>query len=207
MLENNLNDVIEEYDEIQQQLESLSIDKQEPKIRQILSGLGFTDEEMDFPISKFSGGWRMRISLGRALYMEPDVMLLDEPTNHLDLLAVIWLSEYLSQWDKIVLLVSHNVGFLNNVCNNILNIEDKKIVSYKGNYYQFKKAVNQKQKAKEKNGLNLRKKLKLCVGIKIKLKKMSINLLKNRPLKSHQKNIWLIFLSKMYQNSRTMLSE
>ena len=190
MLENNLDGnehIIEEYDELQQQLDSLSIDKQEPKIRQILAGLGFTVAEMDYPISKFSGGWRMRISLGRALYMEPDIMLLDEPTNHLDLLAVIWLSEYLSQWNKIVLLVSHNVGFLNNVCNNILNIEDKKIVAYKGNYYQFKKAMIQKQKTKEKEWNKFEKKIKSMRKNKNKTKKDVDKFIKTSTIKKPPK--------------------
>ena len=97
----------------------------------LLKGLGFSGDDLVKPISDFSGGWRMRIALARALYIKPDILLLDEPTNHLDLLAVIWLSDYLSSWENIALIVSHNVGFLNNVCSHILNIEDYNYVKFK----------------------------------------------------------------------------
>jgi ATP-binding cassette subfamily F protein 1 len=82
----------------------------------------------------------MRISLARALFVEPTLLMLDEPTNHLDLNAVIWLDEYLQRWKKTLLVVSHDQDFLNSVCQEILHIEDLKLASYKGNYDSFKKA-------------------------------------------------------------------
>ena len=127
------------------------------EIKKLLKGLGFSEDDMKKKVTDFSGGWRMRISLARALYIKPEILLLDEPTNHLDLLAVIWLSDYLSNYDKIALIVSHNVGFLNNVCSHILNIENKMITTYKGNYYMFKKALKNKQKTIEKEYQKLRK--------------------------------------------------
>ena len=77
-------------------LNSFEETKQEPIIKKILHGLGFSDEDMMKQCNKFSGGWKMRISLAKSLYMNPDILLLDEPTNHLDLEAVIWLGSYLS---------------------------------------------------------------------------------------------------------------
>ena len=129
---------MEEYELLQNKLNSFEETKQEPIIKKILNGLGFSKEDMERECSKFSGGWKMRISLAKSLYMNPDILLLDEPTNHLDLEAVIWLGSYLRNWKNIALIVSHNVGFLNEVCTNIWNIEDKKIVNYKGNYNSFK---------------------------------------------------------------------
>ena len=83
------------YDELQEEMKLFEVEKQESIVRRILSGLGFQDDSMVKPSNIFSGGWKMRISLAKALYMEPDLLLLDEPTNHLDLEAVIWLGDYL----------------------------------------------------------------------------------------------------------------
>ena len=162
MLEDNIADdnIMNEYEEIQEKLNMLSIDTQIPEIKKLLKGLGFSEDDMKKKVTDFSGGWRMRISLARALYIKPDILLLDEPTNHLDLLAILWLSDYLSNYEKIVLIVSHNVGFLNNVCSHILNIENKMITTYKGNYYMFKKALKNKQKTIEKEYQKYEKKLR-----------------------------------------------
>ena len=112
----------------------------------ILIGLGFTDTMLRQESTFLSGGWMMRMSLARSLYLKPDLLLLDEPTNHLDLEAIIWLSEYLNQWNKTVIVVSHNIGFLNDICDYIINIEDKKLVYYKGNYNAFKECLENKHR-------------------------------------------------------------
>jgi len=144
------------YDE----LSAMGADTAEPKARRILYGLGFDGMMQTRPTKVFSGGWRMRISLARALFMEPTLLMLDEPTNHLDLNAVVWLDDYLQRWKKTLLIVSHDQDFLNSVCQEILHIEDLKLVSYKGNYDSFKKgeAVKKKQqlKAYEKQEKRLR---------------------------------------------------
>jgi ATP-binding cassette subfamily F protein 1 len=130
-------------------------------IATILSGLGFTESDLAKPSNLFSGGWQMRISLARSLYLEPDLLLLDEPTNHLDLEAIIWLGNYLNEWTHTVIVVSHNIGFLNEICDYILNIEDsKQLIQYKGNYYGFKKAWESKQKESAKEWEKYEKKLK-----------------------------------------------
>uniref|UniRef100_M8D041 ABC transporter F family member 4 n=1 Tax=Aegilops tauschii TaxID=37682 RepID=M8D041_AEGTA len=99
----------------------------------------------------FSGGWRMRISLDRALFMQPTLQLLDEPTNHLDLRAVLWLEQYLcSQWKKTLILVSHDRDFLNTVCNDIIHLHHKSLHVYRGNFDDFESGYEQKRKEMNK---------------------------------------------------------
>ncbi|KAJ3632127.1 hypothetical protein Zmor_022071, partial [Zophobas morio] len=115
----------------------------EGKVRSILYGLGFQTNAQDRPTRSFSGGWRMRIALAQALFMEPGLLLLDEPTNHLDLDAVIWLEDYLQKWKKMLLVVSHDQDFLDSVCTDCLHLDAKKLNHYKGGYYEFKKLYEQ----------------------------------------------------------------
>ncbi|CAF3431058.1 unnamed protein product [Rotaria sp. Silwood1] len=135
-LQNKLRHV---YDE----LKAINADAAEPKARRILAGLGFTPKMIARPSKSFSGGWRMRISLARALYMEPTLLMLDEPTNHLDLNAVIWLDNYLQSWKKTLLVVSHDQSFLDNICTDVIHLDNKKLYYYKGNYSLFKKMLFQ----------------------------------------------------------------
>eukprot|EP00588_Corethron_pennatum_P009705 CAMPEP_0194272460 /NCGR_PEP_ID=MMETSP0169-20130528/6023_1 /TAXON_ID=218684 /ORGANISM="Corethron pennatum, Strain L29A3" /LENGTH=1067 /DNA_ID=CAMNT_0039015129 /DNA_START=29 /DNA_END=3232 /DNA_ORIENTATION=- len=135
--------------EIYEQLSAIGSDTAESKARKILYGLGFDIEMQTKPTKMFSGGWRMRISLARALFIEPTLLMLDEPTNHLDLNAVIWLDDYLQKWKKTLFIVSHDQDFLNSVTEEILHIEDLKLASYRGNYDSFKKLEIQKRKQLE----------------------------------------------------------
>mmetsp|Transcript_2055 Transcript_2055/g.2910 ORF Transcript_2055/g.2910 Transcript_2055/m.2910 type:complete len:1030 (+) Transcript_2055:280-3369(+) len=145
---------------VTEELASMGADSAEAKARRILFGLGFDIDMQVKPTKMFSGGWRMRISLARALFIEPTLLMLDEPTNHLDLNAVIWLDDYLQRWKKTLLVVSHDQDFLNSVTQEILHIEDLKLISYKGNYDSFKKAeatrFEQQVKAWEKQEKRLR---------------------------------------------------
>uniref|UniRef100_A0A452V044 ATP-binding cassette sub-family F member 1 n=1 Tax=Ursus maritimus TaxID=29073 RepID=A0A452V044_URSMA len=132
----------------------------EAKARRILAGLGFDPEMQNRPTQKFSGGWRMRVSLARALFMEPTLLMLDEPTNHLDLNAVIWLNNYLQGWRKTLLIVSHDQGFLDDVCTDIIHLDAQRLHYYRGNYMTFKKMYQQKQKELLKQYEKQEKKLK-----------------------------------------------
>ena len=140
LLENTIEDNpdnFEKYNKLQTKLDDLGCNKDEPIIRKILYGLGFDHEEQNRPFATFSGGWRMRVSIARGLYMQPHLLLLDEPTNHLDLQAMIWLIDYLKKWKKTLIIVSHDTYFINQICNKIIHIDNKKLCYYNGNYDGF----------------------------------------------------------------------
>ncbi|XP_041068894.1 ATP-binding cassette sub-family F member 1 isoform X3 [Carcharodon carcharias] len=136
----------ERLQKVYEELRATGAAAAEAKARRILAGLGFTPEMQNRPTKKFSGGWRMRVSLARALFMEPTLLMLDEPTNHLDLNAVIWLNNYLQTWKKTLLIVSHDQGFLDDVCTDVIHLDAQKLFYYRGNYNTFKKMYQQKQK-------------------------------------------------------------
>lgn len=153
-------DVQDRLNDVYAELKAIGADSAEPRARRILAGLGFTKEMQDRATKNFSGGWRMRVSLARALYIEPTLLLLDEPTNHLDLNAVIWLDNYLQGWKKTLLIVSHDQSFLDNVCNEIIHLDQQKLYYYKGNYSMFKKMHHQKRKEMIKEYEKQEKRLK-----------------------------------------------
>jgi len=103
----------------------------------LLHGLGFSADENQKPVKEFSGGWRMRLNLARALMCRSDILLLDEPTNHLDLPAILWLERWLKRYEGILLIVSHDRDFLDQVCTRIAHIEHEEIRLFTGNYSQF----------------------------------------------------------------------
>lgn len=107
---------------------------------QLLNGLGFDVNTLNRPVASFSGGWRMRLNLARALMHRADLLLLDEPTNHLDLEAILWLEQYLARYPGSILLVSHDREFLNATVNRIAHVHDGIIDSYAGNYDDFERA-------------------------------------------------------------------
>ena len=105
----------------------------------ILAGLGFDAEAQARPCSDFSGGWRMRVALAAVLFSEPDLLLLDEPTNHLDLEATLWLENFLKNYPRTVLLVSHDRDLLNKVVDKIVHLDRGKLTVYAGGYDRFEK--------------------------------------------------------------------
>ena len=106
---------------------------------QLLLGLGFTIEQMQRPVSSFSGGWRMRLNLAQALMCPSDLLLLDEPTNHLDLDAIIWLEDWLKRYPGTLLIISHDRDFLDEVVNVVVHIDERKLKRYSGNYSSFER--------------------------------------------------------------------
>tara|TARA_Y100000768_G_scaffold346554_1_gene294173 strand:- start:1523 stop:3328 length:1806 start_codon:yes stop_codon:yes gene_type:complete len=150
---------IEDYNKISTELENFKFDTFEPKAKKILYGLGFDNSMQTKSTETYSGGWRMRISIAKALFMEPEILLLDEPTNHLDLNTVIWLQEYLLLWKKTLVIISHNQDFINSICTNVIHIRNKQIEQYKGNYDDFCKMLEQKKLVELKNWEKQEKKL------------------------------------------------
>ena len=102
-----------------------------------MKGLGFTDFDFSKPINQFSGGWKMRAELSRLLLQEPDVLLLDEPTNHLDLPSIIWLEKFLNNTKFSIILVSHDIQFLDKNINRVFDISNNSIKDFKGNYSKY----------------------------------------------------------------------
>lgn len=146
-LEKMQNDDPDNFDEKQQErlvevykrLSAIGAHTARSRANAILTGLQFTERMKNGPTKELSGGWRMRISLARALFCRPHLLLLDEPTNHLDLYACIWFEAFLAKWKKTLLVVSHDIDLLNNVCTDIIHLDHtmKKLDQYKGNYDHF----------------------------------------------------------------------
>jgi ATP-binding cassette subfamily F protein 3 len=130
--------------EAQQQFESIDGYGAPARAAQLLSGLGFDTDSLERRVDSFSGGWRMRLNLARALMHRADLLLLDEPTNHLDLEAILWLEQYLARYPGSILLVSHDREFLNATVNRIAHVHDCVIDSYAGDCDDFERARAEK---------------------------------------------------------------
>ncbi|MEJ6003490.1 ATP-binding cassette domain-containing protein [Paucibacter soli] len=108
-----------------------------PRAQALLMGLGFTGAQVDAPVNSFSGGWRMRLQLARALMCPADLMLLDEPTNHLDLDALVWLEAWLQRYEGTLIIISHDREFLDAITRVTLHLDEQKLMRYGGNYTAF----------------------------------------------------------------------
>nr|XP_023918487.1 ABC transporter F family member 4-like [Quercus suber]POF02862.1 abc transporter f family member 4 [Quercus suber] len=156
----NGDDAGDKLAELYEQLHILGSDAAEAQASKILAGLGFTKDMQGRPTQSFSGGWRMRISLARALFVQPTLLLLDKPANHLDLRAVLWLEEYLCWWKKTLVVVSHDRDFLNTVCTEIIHLHDFKLHFYRGNFDDFESGYEQRRKEKNKKFETYKKQIK-----------------------------------------------
>jgi len=123
--------------EIYQHLDAIDADRAPARAAEILSGLGFSNDDLERPMAEFSGGWRMRVALAAALFAEPDLLLLDEPTNYLDLEGALWLEARLKKYPKTALIVSHDRELLNNSVDAILHLSEGKLDLYTGGYDDF----------------------------------------------------------------------
>ena len=138
--------IIERYGEVQARYEELDGYALDGRAREVLSGLSFTQEMMDGDVGKLSGGWKMRVALARILLMRPDVMLLDEPSNHLDLESLIWLEEFLKNYEGALLMTSHDREFMNRIVTKLIEIDGGGLTTYSGDYefYEQQRALNEK---------------------------------------------------------------
>ena len=126
-------DELERYGRILEELEQLDEYRLESRAKTILQGMGFQQTDFNRSLSEFSGGWLMRVALSRILLMEPDLLLLDEPTNHLDLESLLWLEEFLRAFRGAILVISHDRAFLNRIVSEVLEVDQKRLWSYRGN--------------------------------------------------------------------------
>ncbi|MFN2373053.1 MAG: ABC-F family ATP-binding cassette domain-containing protein [Cyclonatronaceae bacterium] len=143
--------LLERMEKLQTRFDFMEGAVRESKAEAVLEGLGFKTHELDQPLERFSGGWRMRVLLARLLLQKPDLLLLDEPTNHLDIDSIEWLEQYLTSYQGAVILVSHDRYFLNRMVTQIAEIRSRKIYSYKGNYdhYEIQKAELEEQQVRD----------------------------------------------------------
>lgn len=135
--------LVDQLAQLQERIDHLDGYDIEARTEAVLAGMGFSNSDMDRPLEEFSGGWRMRVILGKLLLQKPSLLMLDEPTNHLDLVSIKWLEEYLQSYDNAFIVISHDRYFLDNVTNRTVEVCNKQLFSYAGNYsfYQTEKAT------------------------------------------------------------------
>ncbi len=130
----NMDALIDRYGTAQSRFEELNGYALEAKAREILAGLGFSEEVMAQDVGKLSGGWKMRVALAQILLLSPDALLLDEPTNHLDIESILWLENYLRAFDGAIVMTSHDREFINRLVNKIVEIDSGELNTFTGNY-------------------------------------------------------------------------
>ena len=143
----DMDEIIARYGEVQAAFDELDGYALEGRAREVLGGLGFSDEMMSGDVGKLSGGWKMRVALAKILLMRPDVMLLDEPSNHLDIESLIWLESFLKGFDGALVMTSHDRAFMNRIVSKIIEIDGGALTSYSGDYefYRQQRALAEVQ--------------------------------------------------------------
>ncbi|KAI4151615.1 MAG: hypothetical protein LQ340_003407 [Diploschistes diacapsis] len=131
--------------DIYERMETMDPSTFQTRASLILTGLGFNKKTINKKTKDMSGGWRMRVALGKALFVKPSLLLLDDPTAHLDLEACVWLEEYLKKWDRTLILVSHSMDFLNGVCSNMVDMRQRQLQYYGGNYDSYIKTRSENE--------------------------------------------------------------
>lgn len=147
LTEDDMMVTVERYGELQSQFEAVGGYDLESKAQEILGGLGFSNEDMRLDVGRFSGGWKMRVSLAKILLLAPDMLLLDEPTNHLDVESIVWLEQWIKEFKGSVLMTSHDRDFMNRLVSKTIEVANKTLTVYGGNYdfYAREKAVRREQ--------------------------------------------------------------
>jgi ATP-binding cassette subfamily F protein 3 len=145
--EDEMMSVVERYGDLQAQFEAVGGYDLESKAKEILGGLGYSNEDMQVDVGKFSGGWKMRVSLAKILLLMPEVLLMDEPTNHLDVESIIWLEQWLQNYKGSLLMTSHDREFMNRLVTKIVEVANRTVTVYGGNYefYNKEKAIRREQ--------------------------------------------------------------
>ncbi len=133
-LADQMDRMIEEFGEAQARFEELGGYALEARAREILAGLGFSQEVMDSDVGTLSGGWKMRVALARILLMKPDAMLLDEPTNHLDIESILWLEQFLKSYEGALVMTSHDREFMDRIVSKIVEIDGGELTVFSGGY-------------------------------------------------------------------------
>jgi ATPase subunit of ABC transporter with duplicated ATPase domains len=143
----DIDAIVARYGEVLGRFEELGGYALDARAREVLAGLGFSQEMMEGDVGALSGGWKMRVALARILLMRPDAMLLDEPSNHLDLESLIWLEAFLKNYDGALLMTSHDREFMNRIVGKVLEIDGGALTAYSGNYefYEQQRAINERQ--------------------------------------------------------------
>jgi len=142
-IERSVNDLelmgrlLDEFDLLQRRAQAVDLDQVDVKISKLMPELGFAPEDSDRLVASFSGGWQMRMSLGKILLQDPDLLLLDEPTNHLDLETIEWLERYLNKQDVPMVIISHDRAFLDQLCTKIVETDMGVSRTYVGNYSEY----------------------------------------------------------------------
>lgn len=137
--EDDMMKTVERYGELQSEFESIGGYDLESRAKEILGGLGFSNDDMMMDVGQFSGGWKMRVSLAKILLLVPDVLLMDEPTNHLDVESIVWLESWLKSFKGSVLMTSHDRDFMNRLVTKIIEIANRTITTFGGNYDFYEK--------------------------------------------------------------------
>jgi ATPase subunit of ABC transporter with duplicated ATPase domains len=142
-----LDALVDRFGHVQARFDELGGYALEARAREIMAGLGFSQEMMDGDVGNLSGGWKMRVALARILLMRPNVMLLDEPSNHLDIESIIWLEGFLKNYDGAILMTTHDREFMNRVVSKIIEIDGGVLTTYSGNYdfYEKQRALSETQ--------------------------------------------------------------
>ncbi len=142
LTEDDMMTTVEKYGELQSEFESIGGYDLESRAKEILGGLGFSNEDMQLDVGQFSGGWKMRVSLSKILLLVPDVLLMDEPTNHLDVESIVWLESWLQNFKGSVLMTSHDRDFMNRLVTKVIEIANRAITTYGGDYDFYEKERN-----------------------------------------------------------------
>jgi ATP-binding cassette subfamily F protein 3 len=134
MSDDEMATFMERFGELQMEFQNRGGYDLESRAQAILTGLGIGPDVYNRPVESFSGGWKMRIALAKILLLNPDVLLIDEPTNHLDIEAIVWLEEWLKGFPGSIVMTSHDRDFMNRICGRTVEIANKQITTYSGNY-------------------------------------------------------------------------